>query len=348
MAENLVTPSDDLGYLLPSIHPAYARLLCAHMRSVGVDLEALFAGNSLSWDLLLESPDFISFSQFRRIANNARNLAQGRNLELEISSMIQASSHGPLGYGALAAPTVRETFRLVQQMLPTRLRILQLEFIEEEQFGTFKINSLVDLQDLRRFVFVMLLGSFVDLLEKTTGQKDHAIKVAFPFSENGHLALYEARFPLVDFTFNADCFEVTFPSEMLGLHCLTADEFAYRNAVRECTQLMQDANDSGNISRRVQTYLFSKAPNFPTQESSAEHFNVSVRTLIRRLKADHTSYQELLDKVRKELAVWYLSDRSLSIEVVAERLGYVDTSNFSRVFRRWYECTPSDFRLLNR
>lgn len=348
MNENALPLNDDIGYLLPSIHPAYARLLCAHMRSIGVDLQGLFAGNSLSWDILLESPDFISFSQFSRIANNARSLAQGRNLELEISSMIQASSHGPLGYGALAAPTVRQTFRLVQQMLPTRLRILQLEFIEEEQFATFKINSLVDLQELRRFVFVMLLGSFVDLLEKTTGQKDHAIKVAFPFDEDGQLGLYEARFPLVDFTFSAEGFEVTFPSDMLDLHCLTADEFAYRNAVRECTQLMQDSAESGNISRRVQTYLFSKAPNFPTQERSAEHFNVSVRTLIRRLKADQTSYQDLLDKVRKELAVWYLSDRSLSIELVAERLGYVDTSNFSRVFRRWFECTPSEFRLANR
>jgi AraC-like DNA-binding protein len=342
-----LSPEQNVGYLLPSIHPAYARLLCAHMRSTGVELKDLFAGNSLSWDTLIENPDFISFAQFRRLTNNARNLAQGRNLELEISSMIQASSHGPLGYGALAAPSVRDTFRLVQQMLGTRLRILQLEFNEETEYATFQIISLIDLGDLRRFVDVMLLGSFVDLLEKTTGQKGHALKVAFPFSRDGQGELYRERFPGVGFSFDTPCFEVTFPSEVLNLPCLTADEFAYRNAIRECKQLMLDTNETGNISRQVQAYLFSNAPAFPTQETTAEKFNVSVRTLIRRLKADRTSYQELLDKVRKELAVWYLSDRSLSIEVIAERLGYVDTSNFSRVFRRWFDSTPSEFRQTN-
>lgn len=347
MNEVFAVPEQDAAYLLPSIHPAYARLLCAHMRSMGVALSDLFAGNSIDWDSLINNPDFISFAQFHRLTSNALALSQGRQLELEISSMIQASSHGPLGYGALAAPSVRDTFRLVHRMLGTRLRILKLEFHEDANSSKFQIFSLVDLQELQTFVYVMLLGSFVDLLEKTTGQSGHAIQVAFPFADDKRLALYEKRFPGVRFAFDASCFEVIFPTPVLDLPCLTADEFAYRNAVRECEQLLQDTGDKGGMSLRVQTYLFNKTPDFPTQDQTAEYFCVSVRTLIRRLKLENTSYQATLDKVRKELAVWYLSQGKLSIELVAERLGYVDTSNFSRVFRRWFDCTPSEFRQEN-
>jgi AraC-like DNA-binding protein len=69
-----------------------------------------------------------------------------------------------------------------------------------------------------------------------------------------------------------------------------------------------------------------------------------VRTFIRKLKVEETSYQSLLDEVRKELVVWYLSNGSMTIEQIADQLGYADTSNFSRVFRRWFNQTPSEFR----
>lgn len=71
---------------------------------------------------------------------------------------------------------------------------------------------------------------------------------------------------------------------------------------------------------------------------------MSTRTLIRRLREEGSQYQELLDQVRQELACWLLVHTELSIEAVAERLGYSDTSNFSRTFRRWLGMPPNAFR----
>jgi AraC-like DNA-binding protein len=71
---------------------------------------------------------------------------------------------------------------------------------------------------------------------------------------------------------------------------------------------------------------------------------MSIRTFIRRLKNEGTSYQTLVDEVRREIASWLIRDKSLSVERVAERLGYQDTSNFSRVFKRWFNDTPSAYR----
>lgn len=334
----------DTRYLVPSIHPSYARLLAAHVRSKGVDVEALFLGNSLSWDDLISKPGFISFEQFRKLALRASELSGNDRLELEISSMIEVSAHGPLGYGALAASTVRETFRLVQKMLATRISVIRLELTEEEEYARFSVVSMLNLQELEVFVMMMLLGSFIDLLEKTTGQKAPQIKVLFPFEKLEGISDYKARFPGVEFSFGHHCLEVLLPSDLLDQPCLTADEFAYRNAIRECEQILKQQGESGVLSRKVKSFLLEREGQFPSQEQVAEHFAMSVRTLIRHLKDEDSSYQILLDEVRKELVVWYLNDSSLSVEIVAEKLGYADTSNFSRVFRRWFKQTPSEFR----
>ena len=48
--------------------------------------------------------------------------------------------------------------------------------------------------------------------------------------------------------------------------------------------------------------------------------------------------------MRQERAGWYLAHTRLSVEEIAARLGYADTSNFSRTYRRWFGRTPSQAR----
>ena len=78
----------------------------------------------------------------------------------------------------------------------------------------------------------------------------------------------------------------------------------------------------------------------------AEREHVSSRTLIRKLRDEGLTYQQLLDRVREDLACWWLLHSDMSVEAIADRLGYQDTSNFSRTFRRWVGMTPSEFQRL--
>jgi AraC-like DNA-binding protein len=82
----------------------------------------------------------------------------------------------------------------------------------------------------------------------------------------------------------------------------------------------------------------------PNLTEMAEALHMSNRTMIRKLKTQGTSYQTLLDDVRQELAVWYLKHTEMPAEAVAERLGYSDTSNFSRTCKRWFGLTPRAIR----
>ena len=84
----------------------------------------------------------------------------------------------------------------------------------------------------------------------------------------------------------------------------------------------------------------------PRREAVASTLHLSERTLQRRLQEEGTSYQQLLDDTRRELAEQYLGQANLTLLEVGYLLGFADPSNFFRAFRRWHGVTPGEYRAL--
>jgi AraC-like DNA-binding protein len=82
----------------------------------------------------------------------------------------------------------------------------------------------------------------------------------------------------------------------------------------------------------------------PDLAEIAANQHISPRTLIRRLKRGNTSYQAILEDVRKTMAVDYLLHSGMSVASIAYRLGYQDPSNFGRAFRSWFGVPPGKYR----
>ncbi|WP_369960332.1 helix-turn-helix transcriptional regulator [Pseudomonas benzenivorans] len=82
----------------------------------------------------------------------------------------------------------------------------------------------------------------------------------------------------------------------------------------------------------------------PKREAVAQALHLSQRTLQRRLQEEGTSFQQLLDDTRRELAEQYLGQPNLTLLEIAYLLGFADPSNFFRAFRRWFARTPGEYR----
>lgn len=80
------------------------------------------------------------------------------------------------------------------------------------------------------------------------------------------------------------------------------------------------------------------------REQVAHLANLSQRTLQRRLAEAGTSFQELRDRVRADIALKYLRQSSLQAAQIAEILGYSEPAAFTRAFRRQHGLTPSAAR----
>lgn len=71
---------------------------------------------------------------------------------------------------------------------------------------------------------------------------------------------------------------------------------------------------------------------------------MSLRSLQRKLGAEDSSYEDLLNDTRRELALSYARDARYSVSEAAYLLGFSDTSSYSRAFKRWTGQSPSQFR----
>lgn len=110
-----------------------------------------------------------------------------------------------------------------------------------------------------------------------------------------------------------------------------------------CDALMADFAIQYDLARRVQDVLRKSTGKPPTLPGLAKTLCMSERTLRRRLEALDTSYHLLLDEVRKELAIGYVTSTRYTTEVIAELLGYSDAANFRHAFKRWTGVSPRNY-----
>jgi AraC-like DNA-binding protein len=81
-----------------------------------------------------------------------------------------------------------------------------------------------------------------------------------------------------------------------------------------------------------------------TRESVASHMALSSRSLNRRLQEEGTSFRELLDRARFQVAQQLLLGTRMSVTSVALALGYAETSAFNHAFQRWSGQSPGEWR----
>jgi AraC-like DNA-binding protein len=104
--------------------------------------------------------------------------------------------------------------------------------------------------------------------------------------------------------------------------------------------------DRDRVTMRVRSMLLEQlATGSATQESIARGLNLSARSLQRKLHEEGTTYKQLVDDTRRELAAQYVKQSQLSINEITYMLGFSEPSNFTRAFKRWTGESPSEYRL---
>ncbi len=98
----------------------------------------------------------------------------------------------------------------------------------------------------------------------------------------------------------------------------------------------------GDLVGRVREAILSVLPETLNQDQVADMFGFNTRTFQRRLSQQGSSYRIILEQTRKDIASNQLVIGD-SIDLISDRLGFSDSSNFSRAFKNWYGIPPSEF-----
>ncbi len=104
-------------------------------------------------------------------------------------------------------------------------------------------------------------------------------------------------------------------------------------------------SNNESITRKVSSFLVKMIHDKPpTLETVAKKFFMSVRKLQLLLENEGTTYKNILNTIRKELAFNYLRDNQISVAEVSYLLGFSEPSAFHRAFKKWTGKTPGNYR----
>ncbi len=155
---------------------------------------------------------------------------------------------------------------------------------------------------------------------------------------------YRATFGIAP-RFGADFNQVSCPRAFLDQPMVGSDTVLGDILKEHATTLLRQIPDVDPLVSRVRHVLlqgFSDGRSGLTQAARA--LGMSPRTLRRRLAALGTSFHEIIDRQRHDLACNQLSTSDDANAQIAARLGFASVSTFQRAFRRWTGVAPSTYR----
>ena len=119
----------------------------------------------------------------------------------------------------------------------------------------------------------------------------------------------------------------------------------YGQLIEQAEKYLRSVYSQDNVAAQLKRLLAElMAAGEANADAACRRLQLSRRTLQRRLRAEKTSFQKILNEVRAVLAVNYLSDKRLKALEVAMLLGYSSISSFTTAFKSWYDMPPAAYR----
>jgi AraC-like DNA-binding protein len=155
-----------------------------------------------------------------------------------------------------------------------------------------------------------------------------------------------ARFVGTKVEFGADRDEFALNVDARELPLIHADSYLNDLLLKYCEAALADrSGDVSQLRTRVENAISSVLPHGKVRvEDVAHSLGMSKRTLARRLSDEGLNFTEILQHMRRDLAVRYLDDRRLHVSKIAWLLGFHEVSAFTHAFKRWTGKTPSQIR----
>jgi AraC-like DNA-binding protein len=287
----------------------------------------------------------LRLSSFVELFEESARQTRNDNFGLWFGNQFKPRDLGMWGYAAVSAPTLGSAlenlvglFRYHQESSAMALRsdadgLMRLEYQITEP-------AIVE----RRQDAELSLGMFLNLFHECCGASWAPEEVHFehprPAEARGHEKAFNA--PIY---FSQPTNALLFRSDIL-CRPMPASDLKLLAVMQTCLEQLSASGPSEQpVLDRVRTAIRMRLPEgYPLLEEIAQALGVPAAAICRDLHETGATYKELVENVRRDLAIYYVKQRRLPFSEMAMLLGYSELSAFSRAFRRWTGTSPREWR----
>ena len=335
-------------------HPArrvpvrYFLLLRDFLQGLGVDTQRILDMAEIDAALFSNRDGMLTSAEVDRFLLAATKLTGRDDLGFELGRRIKMNSHDILGYGLISCPNIDEYLRMASKHYHLMTETWTMNYRRWYSGGECVYTPTVALPPhSMRFYLETLAVTHHNQLQLVLGRDLRAYDIYLSMPEPSYvqryLALAPARFHFVESAMPG--IRVLMSAELLDTPVALGDVEVMRQIDERCSALGQKPprGEVGWVDY-VMMVLREARGEQATLEDIAKRVKVSARTIDRHLKKEGLGFRELSDKVRFERACELLCRENASITEVALQLGFSDTANFSRAFRRVMGVSPGEYQ----
>lgn len=324
------------------MHSIYFPILRSLLGKLGISEQQLLHNTGLT---VVDTQADVSFTakQLNTLCANALHLSNDMQLGLKVGSQFDLPSQGIFGYALMTSSTVGDALKLLVRYNRVILPSITIELKSRE--GRTEVLARAEHLplELERFYCELLYAAILNSRHILFDTPATNFQLELDYAAPADATLYEKIFgPKI--RFNSDRRSLSFDDESLAAAISTANPLTQDILQRECDRLLPLESHRGIVTARVQQELLQSGSEFPNCAAMAQKLHMSESTLQRHLTKEGCRFQQLLDKVRYRLASEYLVGTALPVAEIACLLGFSDTTNFRRSFKRWSGLTPSQVR----
>lgn len=321
----------------------WATLIAKTMDSYGLDSRAIFSHEGISLDKLRENNARIDNIKLANISLQAQELCNDPYFSLRFAGCMNPCVLDALGLSLSMSQHVYDALKRFTRFSSYLSDGMDAILHENKDEVALSINASFHQIEATNLNIEATFSSVFKILKSISGENFKVKALYFRHSFN-----FDQK-PLEDF-YNCPIFFCSNKNEIVFERNGVFDNYCFSNSTltQKLDEWLDDflLNHSNNLaSNKVKKFLLTQ-PHLESidQQEVAEHLDLSIRMLQRKLKEENTSYTKLLDECRQKIAFKLILDENMSLTKLTSILGFAEQTNFTRAFKRWSGTTPHQYR----
>ena len=317
-----------------------ARETLRYLDRDGIAAEALLSKAQLSRGQLVQDSDGISVASQHRFLEFAAIETNDPLLGLHVAAEMDLRDAGILFYLAAASTTVAEALEHLARYAEAANEAVHLEISQHKGETVLAVRPIGWYDESRQQFSEFIALAVIRALNRATNRDFAPSRMTFAHPRSSGLREIHRilRCP-VEVAQTADSW--VFPQRIMELPITSGDSRLLHILEAHADDLLAERRSATGLRGLVENQLLSLLPSGRAQMAAvAQQLGMSERSFKRHLAEEGTTFGEILERLRQQLASRYLADNRMSSHQIAWLLGYSEPSAFSHAYKRWTGTTP--------